>query len=140
MVIDINIVNTQIEFVFILLHILLTLAHNMIINEIIVKVIVNCCKIKCSLTIYIYQRCGIVAKQNFLLNHYSYNEIKVYIYMYIMVKHFELYTEGNIYLICKCWKTTTHPLPMTMNFYNFFEVQIIMYVHNIIYCLGVFLC
>lgn len=65
MVIDNYIINTQIEFVFILLHILLTLAHNMIINEIIMKVIVNCCKIKCSLTIYINQICGIICKVEF---------------------------------------------------------------------------
>lgn len=63
MVIDNYIINTQIEFVFILLHILLT--HNMIINEIIMKVIVNCCKIKCSLTTYINQRCGIICKVEF---------------------------------------------------------------------------
>lgn len=121
--IDNYIVNTQIEFVFILLHILLTLAHNMIINEIIMKVIVNCCKIKCSLTISINQRCGIICKLEFSAKSLFlwWDKSLHNIYMYIMVKHFELYIEGNIYLICKCWKTTTHPLPMTMNFYNFFE-------------------
>lgn len=65
MVINNYIINTQIEFVFLLLHILLTLAHNMIINEIIMKVIVNCCKIKYLLTIYINQRCGIICKVEF---------------------------------------------------------------------------